>query len=51
MFNILTSGVIWEHITFDIPYAPDKPSEWTFAAWHGRRENVVGPSVVSPPRR
>ena len=27
-------------------YAPDASSEWTFALWHGRRQNVTGPSMV-----
>ncbi|MCX7814538.1 MAG: outer membrane protein transport protein [Tepidimonas ignava] len=45
MFNILAPGVIRKHITFGATYAPDKASEWTFALWHGKRENVVGPSV------
>lgn len=45
MFNILAPGVVRTHITFGGTYSPDKNAEWTFAAWHGRRENVVGPSV------
>ena len=45
MFNILAPGVIRQHITFGATYAPDAHAEWTFALWHGKRENVVGPSV------
>ncbi|MGQ9724772.1 MAG: OmpP1/FadL family transporter [Tepidimonas sp.] len=45
MFNILAPGVIRQHITFGVTHAPDKRTEWTFALWHARRENVVGPSV------
>jgi len=45
MFNILAPGVVRTHITLGGTYSPDKNAEWTFAAWHGRRQNVVGPSV------
>ena len=45
MFNILAPGVVRKHITFGGTYSPDKSTEWTLAAWHGKRQSVVGPSV------
>lgn len=46
MFNILAPGVVRRHITFGGTYSPDKDAEWTFAIWHGKRENVAGPSMT-----
>jgi long-chain fatty acid transport protein len=53
MFNILAPGVVRQHITLGGTYSPNKTEEWTFAAWHGKRETVVGPmynngAVVDP---
>jgi long-chain fatty acid transport protein len=45
MFNILAPGVIRTHYTVGATYAPDRRQEFTFALWHGKREDVTGVAV------
>lgn len=46
--NVLAPGVIKSHITFGGTYAMSANEELTFAAWHGKKNTVTGPSMAGP---
>jgi long-chain fatty acid transport protein len=46
--NILAPGVIKSHITVGGTYAMSTNEELTFAAWHGKKNTVTGPSMAGP---
>jgi long-chain fatty acid transport protein len=47
-FNVLAPGVIKSHITVGGTYAMSTNEELTFAAWHGKKNTVTGPSMAGP---
>jgi long-chain fatty acid transport protein len=46
--NILAPGVIKSHITVGGTYAMSTNEELTFAAWHGKKNTVTGPTMAGP---
>jgi long-chain fatty acid transport protein len=46
--NILAPGVIKSHLTLGGTYAMTANEELTFAAWHGKKNTVTGPSMAGP---
>lgn len=46
--NVLAPGVIKSHITVGGTYAMSTNEELTFAAWHGKKNTVTGPSMAGP---
>lgn len=46
--NILAPGVVKSHITLGGTYTMSPKEELTFAAWHGKKNTVTGPSMAGP---